>query len=421
MPPSVSSCLDTRYVAVDLHKHYFQVAAVDAHYQVVLAPRRVELADWSRWHRIHLRPTDQVVIESTTNAWHVYDELAPMVSRVVVANPLQVKWIASARVKTDTQDCLRLAKLLAADLVPEVWVPPLHVRDLRALVNHRSRLVAQRTRLCNGVQSILQRHNIAAPAGDPCLEGKRAWWDAIEVSYAERLRIEHSFATLDHLGPQIASLDEALRRQATQEPWGQMAPYLIQLPGIGPIIAMTVLAAIGDISRFPTASHLVGYAGLGASVHDSGTTHRTGRITKQGRRELRHVMVEAAWTAVNSQPHWKATFERLERRMVRTKAIVAIARKLLVVVWHVLTERAADRHADPDMVAFKFMTWSWKLSDEERGGLSTREFVRYHLLRLRLGDDLTHVVRGGKKRLIAPAEEVVAKKPELLTFYAQGT
>src|SRR6516225_5945119 len=98
---------------------------------------------------------------------------------------------------------------------------------------------------------------------------------------------------------------------------------------------MTILAAIGEISRFPSPQKLVGYSGLGASVHASGQTHHTGPITKQGRRELRTVLVEAAWSAVEHHPFWKAEFARLVPALGKGKAIVAIARKLLVVVWHV--------------------------------------------------------------------------------------
>jgi transposase len=104
-------------------------------------------------------------------------------------------------------------------------------------------------------------------------------------------------------------------------------PYLLQLPGIGLITAMTILSAIGQIERFPTAKKLVGYAGLGAKVHPSGQTHRTGGITKQGRRELRRVLIEAAWTAVRYDQHWHEQFERLAYRIGAQKAIVAIARK----------------------------------------------------------------------------------------------
>ena len=175
---------------------------------------------------------------------------------------------------------------------------------------------------------------------------------------------------------------------------------------------MTVLSAIGDITRFPNAKKLVGYAGLGSSVHDSGQTHHSGHITKQGRKELRWALVEAAWIAVDTHPHWKEQFQKLNRRMKSCQAIVAIARKLLVVIWHVMTERVADRKADPDMVAFKLMTWSWKLNNLQRSGLTARQFVRYCLMQLQLGENLTHVRRAGQ-RPIASVEEVLALRPEL--------
>jgi transposase len=107
----------------------------------------------------------------------------------------------------------------------------------------------------------------------------------------------------------------------------------MQIPGFGLITSMTAFAAIGDITRFASAKKLVGYSGLGASVHASGQTYRTGQVTKQGRRELRGALVEAAWRAVQTHPHWHEQFERLAGRLGRQKAIVAIARKLLVVVW----------------------------------------------------------------------------------------
>ena len=128
------------------------------------------------------------------------------------------------------------------------------------------------------------------------------------------------------------------------------------------------------------------------------------------------MLVEAAWSAVNSHPYWQAQFDRLIQRQPRNKAVVAIARKLLIAVWHVLSERASDQHAVPAMVACKLMVWSWKLSDQERGGLSSRQFIRYHLMRLNLGQDLPYLITGkGTKRAIASPEEVLALRPELLT------
>jgi hypothetical protein len=124
------------------------------------------------------------------------------------------------------------------------------------------------------------------------------------------------------------------------------------------------------------------------------------------------VLVQAAWVAVNTHPHWKEQDERLRRHKPTNKAIVAIARRLLVVVWHVLSECVADRRADEDMVAFKLMLWSWKLGRERRGGLTTPQFVRAGLMRLEMGEELTHIIRGGTVHPIAPLEEVLALQSE---------
>jgi transposase len=146
-----------RFIAIDIHKHYLMIGAIDAAKQVVLQPRRVELSRWPHWAHANLLPTDAVVIEATTNAWAIYDLLAPLVGRAVVVHPAKVKLIAAARVKTDKVDVLNLAHLLRADLLPEVWVPPQHVRDLRALLSHRRRLVSLQTTAKNRLQSVLHR------------------------------------------------------------------------------------------------------------------------------------------------------------------------------------------------------------------------------------------------------------------------
>ena len=140
----------------------------------------------------------------------------------------------------------------------------------------------------------------------------------------------------------------------------------------------------------------MGYAGLGTSVHLSGQTHKSGGITKQGRREMRATLVQCAWSAVATSGYWKKQFERLEACIGRNKAIVAIARKLLVVVWNVLTERVADRHADPEKVAFKFMDWSHDLKREGRQGASTVVFVRRKLRVVKMGELMYTISRSGR-------------------------
>ena len=402
-----------RYLAVDLHKDYVVVGGVNARIEVVLAPRRIELEAWPRWAQANLRQTDALVVESTSNAWDFYDQVAPLVGQAVVANPRLVKLIAAGRVKTDKVDTLSLAKLLATGFIPAVWVPPLEVREARGLLAHRRRLVRNRTMVTNRLHSVLQRHNQPEPEGDPFSVANRPWWDKLAVSPTEKLRVRQDLATLAHLVQQIAELDAEVVRLSTQAPWAEQATYVMQLPGLSVLLTMTVLAAIGDVTRFKHAKKLVGYAGLGASVHASGGTYRTGHITKTGRRELRWALVEAAWSAVRYHPYWKAEFERLARCLPDNKAIVAIARKLLVALWHVLTERVADEHAEAKMVATKLMRWSWELTDEQRGGLTTRQFIRYHLMRLQLGEDLTHLKYGNMPRRIASVEEVLAVRPEL--------
>lgn len=352
-PPSTLPLSEMRFLGIDLHKHYLVIGGVNAQQAVVLAPRRIELEDWPAWAQAHLRQTDVLIVEATGNTWTFYDEVVGLVARVEVANAGKIALIAHTRVKTDKQDVMKLAKLSAAGLIPQVWVPPQPVRELRLLISHRRRLVKVNTLVKNRLQSLLHRHHLAPPEGGAFSQANRTWWAQLEVSLTEQLHLKHDLAALQLGEAQLADVEAELNRLSTLAPWASWMPYLMQVPGLGVVSTLTVLAAIGDVTRFETAKQLVGYAGLGASVHDSGQTHRTGRITKTGRRDLRYVLVEAAWSAVEYHPFWKAEFARLARRMDENKAVVAIARRLLVAIWHVLSKQVADCHADEKMVATK--------------------------------------------------------------------
>ena len=373
-----------RYVALDVHRDYIVVGAVNAQQEVVLAPRRLSLDELLPWAQWHLQASDAVVLEAMSNAWHVYDQLSPLVGSVTVAHPFLVKMITASRVKTDRHDVLRLARLLAANLIPAVWVPPQEVRYLRRIVAHRRNLIRQRTQLRNRLHGVLQQHDIFPPEGDPFAAERRCWWEALLLPAIEHLLVLHNLALLDALTPLIAQVDKEIIQLSTSERWQSSATRLVQLPGISVTNAMALLSAIGDISRFPGPKQLVGYAGLGASVHDSGQMHHHGRITKQGRTEMRSTLVEAAWMAVRYSPYWAERFETLARRIGRGKAIVAIARRLLVTVWHVLADESVDRHADPQAVARKLMHWGDDCRREARHGLSRIEFVRGRLAHLGL-------------------------------------
>lgn len=391
-----------RFVALDVHKHYVLAAALDARQQVVLSPRKISMERFEGWAQEQLLPTDAVVLEATTNAWTLYDMLAPLVAQVKVAHPFLVKLIASARVKTDTRDTLHLARLLLAGLIPEVWVPPKEVRELRLLIAHRQRLIRQRTQARNRMQSLLHAHNIVPPTGKPFAALQQSWWEQLELPIAEKLRLRQDLSIMRSMDELLGEVDAELQRLSLQEPWASSVTYLMQLPGFAVINSMTLLAAIGDITRFPSAKHLVGYSGLGASIHASGQTYQTGRITKQGRRDMRSALIEAAWMAVQYHPYWKAQFERLATRIGKGKAIVAIARKLLVVIWHVLTERVADRRAETPAVARKFLRWGRTVGKERRQGRTIAAFARQHLERVHLGQNLEEVEVSGKVFKLPP-------------------
>src|SRR5215472_16714281 len=357
MPTEPTPSPATRFVALDVHRHYLMGGAVDSQQQVVLTPRRFGFAAFAEWAPVHFTHADAVVFEATSNAWLLYDQVQPLVAEVVVAHPQAVKLIAAARVKTDSRDTIKLASLLAANLIPAVWVPPQSVRELRALVTHRNRLVQQRTQGANRLHSVLQRHNLEPPPGHPFALHQRDWWLGLDLPLAEKLRGQQDLSLYQTLETLIQESDAELGRLSTCDPWIKQVPFLVQLPGLGVLSALRLLAAIGEITRFPSAKHLVGYAGLGESRHQSGETNRGGRISKEGRSDLRGVMVEAAWVAVEHHPHWKAQFERLAARIGKQKAIVAMARKLLVAVWHVLAQQEADTSAQVEAVTRKLLNW----------------------------------------------------------------
>jgi transposase len=213
---------------------------------------------------------------------------------------------------------------------------------------------------------------------------------------AEQLRVRQDLALLDVLDSLIAEVEQHLGRLSMTPPWEQQVPFLLQLPGLGMVCAMTILAAVGDISRFPTSKQLVGYAGLGTRIHASGQVQSSGGITKEGRSELRIAMVEAAWVAVEHHPHWKGEFERLSVRIGKPKAIVAIARKLLVAVWHVLSQKSADIHADVQAVARSLLRWTARCGTTPGKRRSQAMLLRHYLDQLGLGEGLEEIHYSGR-------------------------
>jgi transposase len=344
----------------------------------------------------------------------VYDLLEPLVAEVLVANPIKVGQIASARVKTDKKDTLILARLLAANLVPTVWVPPKHVREMRQLVMHRLRLVGMHTQVVNRMHSIAHRHHLNHPSRKDFQPESTTWQKDERLSRLERFQLELDMATHEHLRQQVERVTREMGRLSHEEPWASEMLYLMQIPGCGVVTGMTILAAIGDIQRFKTPKALASYAGLIPGLEQSGMKLRGKGITKEGRRELRWALVEVAWRAVRADPHWKEYFEELKRRMHPNQAIVAIARHLLTMVWYVLTRHEPYSHYSPERIAYKYLTWAWALDEDQRQGMTRPQFARYYLMRLGIGDDLKRVALNPDfPYRLASVEEVLGIRPEL--------
>lgn len=278
------------------------------------------------------------------------------------------------------------------------------------MISYRNRLNKTGTMICNRLQSLLHRHNVILSKNALT---DSAWWEEQPMSALEKIQIRQELAMLEELEKHKVEVDAELAPQSLGERWGKQAVRLLQLLGFDVVITMTVLAAMGDISHFERAKKLVGYAGLGAGVHDSGKEHHSKPIAKEGRKELRWALVEAAWRAVGSSPLWERRFQELARRRGEHKAIVAIARKLLVTIWYVLTREETDRHASQEDLAWKMLLWSWSMGDEARLGLTPKQFAKYSLMRLGVENDLTEFQRGKVLRRIAPKDEVLKRLSEL--------
>jgi len=407
LPPSSV----TRFFGVDLHKHFLFLAAVNSLQEIVQKPIRIPLEDWLVWAKKNLLPTDVLAVESTTNSWDFFDGISGLVARVEIANAGKLPWIGLSRVKTDKHDAIKLAKLCAAGLIPQVWVPPFHIREARSLLAHRRRLVGIQTMTRNRLHSLLHRHMLELPDGQPFSPKNLPWWNSLPISPTEKILLRHSLEILDHLKPQITQLDAEIARLSDSPEWQDPMTFALQIPGVGVTVGLTVLSAIGDISRFDAPKKLVGYSGLGASVHASGQTFRQGRITKSGRRELRTALVEAAWSAVNSDPYWKEEFARLSRRLDTGKAIVAVARRLLVILWHVLSKRQSYRHCSDIQLATRMMRWSWTIRRHHPKAVASRIFIRRPLMTLGAGKELAGFRYNNKPRGLASEEEVAGLAP----------
>jgi transposase len=390
-----------RFIGLDLHRYYLVATGVDDDLNKVYGPRRVNLIDLQDWIAKTITPEDSLVIEATANAFQVYDELLPHAHSVIVVHPPQVALVVRSQVKTDKIAAIQLASLLDKGLLTGIWVPPQEVRDLRTLVAQRKKMIGLKTQAKNRLQGVLYRYSIPLPEGPLFDSARRPWWLALKVGPLEHIRIQSDLATLDFSQSQIDLLETQMAAWASKD---ERVAVLFQLSGVGLVTAVTLLSAIGEITRFPNAKNLVGYSGMGSRVHDSGMTTRTGGITKAGSREIRAVLVEAAQVAVLHDPRWKAELDRLEPYIGRNKAIVAIARKMLVIVWHLLSEHAVEKKLDLERLARKFYEFAYVVGKANWSGhKSAASFIRMLLDQAGVGREFTQFIYCHKRVVLPPS------------------
>ena len=325
---------------------------------------------------------DEVVIEATGNAMAVVRALSPYVARVIVANPLQVKAIAHAHVKTDKIDAGVLASLRAADFLPEIWLPDADTERLRRLVAGRNQVVRHRTRIKNEVHAILHAHLIPpCPHADLFGGLGRAWLGNQPLPQDEQKAIERHLRELDRLGEDLSGLDRDIAQAAIDDP---AVKRLLTIAGINLTVAVGLTAAIGDVRRFASPQKLISYLGLNPRVRQSGLGFaQHGRISKQGRAHARSMLVEAAWAAAKAPGPLRAFFLRIRARRGRQIAAVAVARKLAVLCWHLLSKKTDYLWARPALVANKVRSMELQAGMPAKKGNKRGPAYAYNVKELR--------------------------------------
>jgi transposase len=326
------------YVGIDVHRKRSQVAVIDESGEV-LANRNVPNGVESILGVIGgLPPGTPAAFEAAYGWGWLAGLLEDYGFAPHLVHPLRCKAIASARLKNDKVDAAILAQLLRADLLPEAWIAPPEVRQLRALLRHRIALVRLRTLLRNRIHAVVADYGLDRPGGYWTGPG-RAWLASLDLPPVSRQVVEDDLALADAVQPVIDRLDWQVSQHARSDP---RVKVLTQLPGVGPFTALVMLAEIGDVSRFRSARHLASWAGLTPTVHGSDRTLWHGHISKQGSAWLRWVLCEAAQTA-KRDPAFAPGYQAIAGRRGKKIATTAVARKLLTRAWHLLRDAPPDQ------------------------------------------------------------------------------
>lgn len=329
-----------KIVTMGLDQHRDQITAdwLDAETGEVCR-RRIRPADRAGFRRF-LRQFEgrrvQAALEATTGWRFLVEELEAAGHVAHLAEPAETAGLRGPkkRAKSDRADARHLRELLQQGRLPESWIPPEHILELRSKVRLRHTLLAQRTEWLQRLQAQLYHHGF--PRRRDLLGAEnRAWLQGLALPAAARAQVEVGLATVDHLEAQRAPLDAELRAYARRQAGCRalMAHY-----GIGELTAVTILAELGDARRFSSSRRAVRYAGLDVTVFESDSRRAPGRLSRQGPPALRWALYEAAQVARRPSSPDRAHYEQAAERIGGNRACLSVARKLLKRSYHTLRE-----------------------------------------------------------------------------------
>ena len=323
------------YLGIDLHLKRTYVVLMDQMGQI-LDERRLLNGEMQEYLNETVPKDTYAVLEATRNWPFMYDLLSDHVERVELAHPKELHLIAKAVIKDDPIDSKALANLARLNYLPIAYAAPREIRDLRTYIRHRDWLITQRTRAKNRVHAMLAYYNLVSPVTDLFGSEGREFLDEVLPTIrpaARRVEIGR-LALIDHLNENIQVLENELKLTPEQK---DKIKLLSTMPCVGRITAITILAEIGDIRRFGNPKALCNWAGLTPRVRKSDQAVHHGRISKQGSSYLRAAMTRAASVASRRSKRWYHVHEKLAPRCGRKGAKVAVARRLLTVLYFMLT------------------------------------------------------------------------------------
>lgn len=333
------------FVGMDVHKDACQVTCVDGNGKVLEKNRIPTSLESIDGLARRLPPGAKVALEAGTVSRPVHKWLRERGVEVHMANPRRLRLVADSKRKTDEEDSAILAHLLRMNYLPESYVPDEETQQLRGLIQHRVALGQKVNAAKNQVHALLTRNGIRHGFADLFGSKGSGFLREVRLPWADQLALESHLRELGFLGGEIEALVTQIAQIARKDP---RVDLLMTIPGIGHYSALAILSAIGDIHRFPNHRSLVGYAGLAPSIHQSGERAHHGHITKEGPGVLRWILVCAAHGAVKREGKLQRFYLRLSRRIGKNKATVATARKMLVVIYHMLKDDKPyeERHED---------------------------------------------------------------------------